>query len=182
MSTFKWVRSASTAVLPYLSASRSSFLSFISSFLYFFASLFYFLLSLSEPFRFLESLFFTFFPLVSVYLSLYGLPFFISFYVSFFPLYSYYLYLPLGFSFLLTASVRFAPSCFPSLFLSLCINLRFPFLLPPFFSPTLSEAATTVCTIYNYAALTLSLELFFVDPYRQKPQPDLPEGLNSGPS
>jgi len=40
VSTFKWVRSASTAVLPRLSASRFSFLSFISSFLYFLASFF----------------------------------------------------------------------------------------------------------------------------------------------
>ena len=161
------------------------FLSFIYSFLYFLATIFYFLLLLSEPFRFLESLFFTFFPLVSLYLSLDCPPFFIPFYVALPPpppFFSYSLYLPLGFFFLLTASARFAPSCFPSLFLSLCISLHFPFLLPPFFSPKLPEAATTVCTLYNYAALTLSLELFFVDPYRLKPQPDLPEGLNPGPS
>ena len=95
---------------------------------------------------------------------------------------SYYLYLPLSFSFLLTTSVRFAPSCFPSLFLSLCIDLHFPLPIPPCFSRTLPVAATTVCTLYNYAVLTLSIELFFVDPYRLKPQLDLPEGLNPGPS
>ena len=122
VSTFKWVKSASTAVLPCLSASRFSFLSFISSVLYFLASFFYFFLPLSERFRFLESLFFTFFPLYqhifpyTVYHSLF--PFMLPPPLFF----SYYLYLHLGFAFLLTASVRFAPSCFPSLFLSLSVH------------------------------------------------------------
>jgi hypothetical protein len=171
VSTSEWVRSASSAVLLCYSASSFSFfLSFFHFFLPFFLSIP--LLPLPpfpSPFIFstLFSLLSSFFcPCTFYNFSLYCLPFFTC-----------HLFFP-PFFFLTSICLSAFLFSLLSLFLSLlpvilccsfkCINLHFLsfflyFPLPAFLWQLPQNAH---CTLYTYTALTLSPELFSVDPYR----------------